>query len=159
MAINSDRKETVAMYVRRVCEEYPPWELQGLRGGHSAAQIEEMLADVRAIVKGHLGYDDEEVSDEELNDELADELAKRPLVLFVPPPLPDRDVIQKVAAVFSQVTYILLSSQIDSDKFKDLNLTDVEFLLPELDQFVEGRAHREFKKLSGEIDRIPINAG
>jgi hypothetical protein len=158
MAINSKRKETVEMYIRRVCEEYPPWMFQELRGGHSAAQIEETLADVRAIVKRHLGYEDEEVSDQELNDQLKDEITIRPLFLIAPPPLPDRGVIDKVTATFSQATFILLSDHIDSIKFRDLNLDDVEFLMPELDQALESKARRDFNKLSSEIDRVPINA-
>jgi hypothetical protein len=160
MALNSRRKETVEMYIRRICEEYPPWVFRELRGVYSAAQIKEMLDDLRAIIKRHLGYEEDDVvSDEELNGDLANDVAERPLVVIVPPPLPDRGVIDKVTATFSQVTYVLLSDQIDSIKFRDLNLADVEFLLPELDQTLESKARRDFNKLSDEIDRIPINAG
>lgn len=159
VGLNTRRAETAIQYLERALADYPPrWALKQYEGGASAAQLEEFVGSLRANVKAYLGYEvDDEVEDEELNAELADYFAQgRPLFVLVPPPVPDREVIEEALGAFPHAVLLLLTGELGSAEFNSLNLPQVEFLLPELDAQAERRAERQYRMVVELAEKIEL---
>jgi hypothetical protein len=156
--LNSEKMPTARQYVSRASTVYPLWAVAEVEGGSSAAQLEELILSLRANVKKFLGIlQEEEVDDDELNEELAAEFEQgRPLFVLVPRPVPDRAVIEGALAAFPHVALLLLTGDMHSEEFKSLNLPQVEFLLPELDEEGERKAGSEYRRLVRLAEGIEI---
>jgi hypothetical protein len=145
VGLKSLKPKTAERYVRRASTAYPPWALREFEGGNSAALVEEIIDSVKTSAKLFLGYlIDDEVETEELKQLLAEEFeADNPLVIVIPDPLPDSEAIRSVMEAFPQVIYVFL--------------TNVEFLLPELDSAQEAAADREDRMAEELIKRIKFS--
>jgi len=158
ICLNTEDAETAVSYVRRACSEYPAWTLRPVGGGHSADRVDDLTANVREIIKSHLGYlPEDDVSDNDLNTELGELVtADKPFIILIGAPLPAREVVELAVGTFPVVTFIFLTGQINSLEFKDLGLRRAEFLLPELDPRQERRAKLQYKEVLEVVQGINI---